>query len=322
MDYCLPKGYRPRLEPEPFADEQPEFVWQPDVYPEAATLARRLGAERIVGLACGAGRELAALYPSFDIVGLDTPANIRRCRDRYAFGTWLELDVEADDEVDAQHLRRAVVVCKSVLERLVEPERLLNLISRCLDTGAAAVVLSTPDRALTSGTEDLGPPVDRANVREWTSAELQSFVASAGLSGHFGLTRSTELPPSMTSLFVAIPSRAPEYSDLVEAWWEERARWQRLAQELERTIAQQHAWIGDLRSTKDWLARERAAWEATSREKEAELAERDRHIANLEASLAPAADDGDQPDRRSPPWTVRLRRPLGRIARRDRPQRG
>ena len=37
MDCCLPRGYRPRLVPDYFADKGYEGVWQPDVYPEAAS---------------------------------------------------------------------------------------------------------------------------------------------------------------------------------------------------------------------------------------------------------------------------------------------
>ena len=35
MDYCLPNGYKERLQPDYFDDQDYEGVWQPDVYAEA-----------------------------------------------------------------------------------------------------------------------------------------------------------------------------------------------------------------------------------------------------------------------------------------------
>jgi hypothetical protein len=319
MDYCLPEGYRSRPEPERFVGHGYDGGWQPDVYPEAAALAQRLGVGRIVAVGCDFADELAALNPVFDVVGLDTAENIARCRERYDFGTWLELDLERDHPIDGAGLPDSVVVCKSVIERLVDPERLLRLLSELIEAGAAAVVLSTPDRDLVNSNARLGPPDNPANVREWSTSELSRFLASAGLSGHVGLTRSTGLPPCMTSVLVVVPGEGKR--DVVEAWWEERARWQRLVEEQDRTILRQHAWIGELRSTRDWLAQQRLAWESTAVANEVELARRDERIAELDAALA--SDSGRASRRARTPlrWARRLATPLARVARRGRARR-
>jgi hypothetical protein len=317
MDYCLPAGYRSRLEPEYFIDEGYEGVWQPDVYPEAAALAARLGVRRIVGVGCGTGKELAALHPSFEVVGLDAADNIARCRERYEFGTWLELDLDGD-VVDVPEPKDAVLVCKGLIERLVQPERLLTLLAGAVGNGAAAVLLSTPDRERMSKPGDLGPPDNPAHVREWTSAELVRFMDSVGLAGHFGLTRSTELPPYMTSALAVLPGQARDRQDAIDAWWEERARWQCLVEEQDRTILLQHAWIAELRSTRDWLAQQRQAWEATAAAKEAELADRDNFITQLETTLASALDQDGRADRAALRWALLLATPVARVARRSR----
>jgi hypothetical protein len=269
MDYFLPAGYRSRLDTEPVVEGDEDDL-QTDVYADAAALATRLGARSVVGIGCGTARKLAALHPDFEIVGVDTPDTIRRCGERYEFGTWLEADLDNADDLDLD-LTRSVLVCENVIERLRAPEKLLSLVAGALDEGAAAAVLSTPHRELVNTPGHLGPPQNPANVREWTSEELERFLASVGLTGHIGLTRTGPSAPFLTTVFVVIPGRAAEYREVAWTWWTERERWQRVVEEQDRTILRQHAWIGQLRTDRDWLASQREAWEATAREKEREL---------------------------------------------------
>lgn len=314
MGYCLPQDYDTRLEPDAVVIEDDEDFWRPDVYAETAALAKRLHAQRIVDVGCGSGRKLAVLHPSFEIVGIDNTTNIARCRERYDFGTWLEVDFGSDDSLGVADLTGSVLVCGNLIEHLVAPERLLSLLSDALDKGAAALVLSTPDRDLMNGEGHLGPPADPARVREWTSAELECFMASAGLIGHFGLTRWSDLMPYLRAILAVVPGRSGKQHEVVRDWYEERARWQRLVEEQDRTIAQQQAWTRELRTVKDWLAQQREAWEATALEKEAELSERNQRIAELEAALVAARE------RMSLGRAFHLARRLVQLGRRTRPR--
>jgi hypothetical protein len=45
LDYRLDAAYTPRLEAVYFVDDNLDANWQPDVYPEAAALAHRLGVQ-------------------------------------------------------------------------------------------------------------------------------------------------------------------------------------------------------------------------------------------------------------------------------------
>jgi len=322
VDYCLPQSYQARLEPDEVVAEDDQGFWQPDVYVEAAAIAKRLGARRLVDVGCGSGQRLAALHPGFEIVGIDNSANIAGCRERYDFGTWLEVDLDSDNSLGVVDLTGSVLVCANLIEQLVEPERLLALVSDALDKGAAALVLSTPDRDLMNEAGHLGPPASPTHVREWTRAELERFMASAGLTGHFGLTRWSELTPSMRTILAVLPGRSAEQHDVVRDWWEERARWQRLVEEHDRTIAQQQTWTGELRTEKDWLAQQRAAWEATALEKEAGLLECMQRIAELEAALAAEHAQVGALEaslgRTSVRWALRPARRLVQVARRSR----
>lgn len=193
--YFIKEGYRHRPDPEYALEDDHGVVWQPDVYPLAARLADLLGASCLVDVGCGNGAKLAALHPQFQLVGVDLPGpNLEQCRARYPFAEWLEhdFDTAAALPVAPVVLRRAVVVCSDVIEHLRRPEILLRQLRLTLDM-AHAVVLSTPERDLTWGTEHTGPPPNPCHVREWASAELDALLADIGFAHRLmGLTRSND----------------------------------------------------------------------------------------------------------------------------------
>lgn len=196
--YCIRPGYVHRDAPEYFVDliqERDGVVWQPDVYPEAARIAGRLGAGRIIDLGSGSGDKLAALHPRFEIVGIDFGPNLELCRRKFPFGTWCEHDFDSEDllPLPAEMLAGSVVVCADVIEHLVHPELLLDNLHAILGS-VEAIVISTPERDLTRGPDDLGPPEHVCHVREWSLSEFGDLLGSWGFEhGSVGLTRSNDL---------------------------------------------------------------------------------------------------------------------------------
>lgn len=265
MDYCLPQGYQARLEPQYFADEDYEGVWQPDVYPEGAALAKRLGARRLVDVGCGTGQKAASLHPDLEIIGIDYGSNIEACRESYDFGTWLEVDLDRDESLGISDFTDSVLVCADVIEHLVYPEKLLRLLAEALERGAGALVLSTPDRDLINERGHLGPPPNPAHVREWTGSELECFMAAAGLRGHFGRTRTSDITPALRTILAVIPGHSPHQRDVVDTWFEERRQWQRVPEAQDRSFAKYEAWALELEAYNEWLEKERKAWEERAR---------------------------------------------------------
>jgi SAM-dependent methyltransferase len=274
LDYHLDPAYTPRLEPRYFVDDGLNATWQPDVYPEAAALARRLGAGVIVDFGCGTASKLVELSPEFEIVGIDFGDNIRACRERYDIGTWVEADFDAGTPLDFDQFEGAVLVCADVIEHLVRPELLLRRLRQALDRGAFALVLSTPDRTRSFGEDQFGPPLNEAHVREWSASELESFMASEGLRGISSLTRSNDVMPYFDTILAVVPGDRPEDRAATEEWALNRRHWEVAAVQTEEQYR-------ELQEAKDWLSEQREAWEQEAREQL-------RSVERLSAALAAA----------------------------------
>ena len=243
-------GYTHRPEPQYFEDTQTlreRIVYQPEVYAHAADVAAALGATRILDFGCGTGGKLVELADRFEIVGIDYGPNIESCRARYSVGTWLVDDFDVPGPVDVE-AAGAVVVCSDVIEHVRQPEVLLGKLRACLDGGAAAVLISTPERDLTYGLWHTGPPPNVAHVREWNIRELAALLRRSGFAhGSVGLTRSNtvrNLAHTILAAYVADPAQLETLEDvLVDATLPPTPRGQghskveRARRRLARTIA-------------------------------------------------------------------------------------
>jgi SAM-dependent methyltransferase len=277
VSYFLAPGYRERLTPTYFHDDGMDAVWQPDVYPDAAALARVLGSRRIIDLGCGDGSKLAALHPEFEIVGIDIGANLDRSRERQSVGVWLELDLDSDDRLPLEDVSGSLFICADVLEHLRFPEKTLRRVREALDRGADALVLSTPERDLVEGDRHLGPPKNPAHVREWNSAELRSFLESCGLDGFYGLTRSNDYLDELHTTFVAVPGLGEERRRQLEAWFQSRKPAERRGIEHAAKLAAERTRLNQFDEAVRWYQ------EALATHQE-QLAAANRRIAELEAA--------------------------------------
>lgn len=291
MNYFLAPSYRERLEPEYFHDEGMDAVWQPDVYPEAAALARLLDATTIVDAGCGDGGKLIGLSPEFRVVGLDIGANLERSRSLHPDGTWLEFDLDSEQPLPIDDYTGAVLVCADVLEHLRFPERTLERARVALDEGAEAFVLSTPERDLAEGPDHAGPPRNPAHVREWNASELRAFLESKGLHGFFGLTRSNDYLDELHTTFAVVPGEGERRRLVVESWFRARERWEQVAAEHSRK-----------------LAHERSRVEEFARAYQEQVGQYQRELERYELLLQDAQDRAG--DGRRPPFIRRARRKL------------
>lgn len=206
--FFIKAGYRARTQPEYYADIHDDgTVWQPDVYPLAATLARQYECKYIIDIGCGRAGKLSKLYPEFQIIGLDFGSNLDFCRQHYPFGKWIEVDLEAGTKISLpkEVLENAVVINSDVIEHLVNPTQLLELIRSFL-TYAKVALVSTPERDLERGVNDFGPPANPTHMREWNLAELETLFISVGMRpAYCGLTISNDRHRELKTSLAIIP---------------------------------------------------------------------------------------------------------------------
>jgi SAM-dependent methyltransferase len=192
--FFVKETYVERGDPEYFTDvgaDQLGIVYQPEVYPFAAHVARHYGCSHLIDLGCGRADKLAALFPEFMPVGVDFGPNLAEARRRFPFGEWIEHDFEQDERLRLPHVSsRSGVICADVIEHLRNPLPLLRTLRQLLDKAPFAL-LSTPERDLLRGVQHLGPPVNPHHVREWNLTELEQLLRWAGFRVRFiGLTAS------------------------------------------------------------------------------------------------------------------------------------
>ncbi len=190
--FFIRRGYRHRLRPAPGSEPvgPAAAARDPLVYQLAAHLALRFRRSHVIGVGCGDGGLLAELHPKFEIVGVDTEANVEQCRQRYPFGTWIAWDFDRPGKapIPTRDQRHAVFVCSDLLQRLNNPSHLLRNLELWMRRSPLCV-MSTPERTALHGSADQGPPADPAHVREWTLDELERLLLAAGLTLEFsGLT--------------------------------------------------------------------------------------------------------------------------------------
>lgn len=209
QNFFIKDGYISRVDNHYFEDilseNEGEIVHQPDIYPFAAFIARRLGCSHIIDIGCGRASKLVKLHPEFQVYGIDYGSNIQFCRERYPFGKWIEWDLNSAKPLvlDPDVVRTSVIVCADVIEHLTNPLNVLRTIKSCLRDAPIAIV-TTPERDLVRGPRDLGPPSNPSHVREWNLAELQNLIESLGISPLFrGLTVNNDRNlEKKTSIFI------------------------------------------------------------------------------------------------------------------------
>ena len=217
-NFFIKSGYIARSNPEYFTDAPHELqgiTWQPDVYPFAAEFAVTRRSRKIIDIGCGRALKLADLHrqrPDWEFIGIDYGANVSWCRANHGFGTWIEADLEYGNlRAENFTVAKSTLICSDLIEHLINPVPFLRLIRNLLRQGVTAVIFSTPERDLTRGEGDNGPPENPCHVREWNSAEFKALLKWAGFELiHFGLTRSSDAEPDeKTILAIGVLSGQP-----------------------------------------------------------------------------------------------------------------
>ena len=180
--YCIKDGYQHNNNPVPYLDSLEDSVtYQLDVYTFAASIIKKNHAHSIVDIGCGLGSKLEQYIqsPGNQIFGVDCEASIQHCRKAYDFGEWIIDDIENPRYNPARPVD--AIICSDVVEHLVNPDLLFDYFLRWSHKDTQ-IIISTPERDLRRGPDDMGPPQNTAHVREWNSEEFSRYLTSQGLN--------------------------------------------------------------------------------------------------------------------------------------------
>lgn len=159
--------------------------YQFHIYRWAARIVRRAQMQRVLDIGCGVATKLEQhLVPTgAALVGIDQHSAIAKCHDLGRTGTFHAVDLERP--VFDPNEPFDLIICADVIEHLVNPDPMLDLIQRCLAPGGL-VLFSTPDRARERG-RNCRASQKPEHVREWERHEFNSFLKSRGFAIHVSL---------------------------------------------------------------------------------------------------------------------------------------
>jgi SAM-dependent methyltransferase len=183
--YHLPEAYKARDAVSYFSDIEPaqgEPVYQPEVYEVADYFLRKTNRSTAIDFGCGMGGKLVTL-PASRRIGIDFGSNIDYCRTHHLeAGEWIEANFSEAGSIALADLSGpdCVVICADVVEHLLDPSPLLQILAECHARGAI-VLTSTPDRIRAWGEDHDGPPPNPSHVREWALQEYRSLLEDNGL---------------------------------------------------------------------------------------------------------------------------------------------
>jgi SAM-dependent methyltransferase len=132
-------------------------------------------------IGCGFGIKLKEIIVPVcrNIVGIDAKHAIDFCKRSHNFGRWFADDIENPGLELTEKFD--LIISADVIEHLVDPDNLIDYIKRFSHKGTE-VIISTPERDIVRGEDNLGPSPNRSHVREWNKAEFQKYLSNSGFS--------------------------------------------------------------------------------------------------------------------------------------------
>lgn len=167
--YCINPSYIHRqdyifFDDTPFKDE-----WQNEVYQLASFGMHPDSQGKVLDIGCGSGFKLLKYFGEFNTIGVEINPTLAWLKEKHPNREWFPPGAKA-----IASNKFEVIICSDVIEHLEDPEWLLNYIAG-LDF--RFLFFSTPDRSKLPEDQQLGPPVNKHHMREWTAPEFHRFVS-------------------------------------------------------------------------------------------------------------------------------------------------
>lgn len=182
--YFIKQGYSCNFDEKgcaiPYLDnESSSEMYQTDVYKFAKQVITKNRLQNMLDIGCGFGQKLKEIvYPVCnDLTGVDTQHSINFCKQNHNFGKWYIDNIE-NSSLDLNK-KFDFIISSDVIEHLVNPDKLLFYIKKYSHDNTF-IVISTPERDMLRGKNSLGPPENKAHVREWNMSEFAKYIEHSG----------------------------------------------------------------------------------------------------------------------------------------------
>jgi len=194
MSFFLPQNYIEQNNFSPEVKYFDEMICQPDVYRLAYHILQVGRLKYIVDIGSGNGDKLVG-FRGVKLYCVDIPENKKLIEEKLPNATFIPIDLNANAlSIPDDILKDAVVICSDVIEHLSYPDKLATDLIGFMKV-ARFVLVSTPDRVRLRGLLHMGPPDNRAHIREWSAQEFYSFIKAADENNNFmiGFTLDNDL---------------------------------------------------------------------------------------------------------------------------------
>lgn len=165
QNFHIKDGYKSREEYIQFNDIYTD-EYQDNVYREIMQFSRFISPDVVFDVGCGSGFKLIKYFGNYKTIGSEI--NINKLKFAYPDRDWVVSDFNKVINAD-------LIICADVIEHLINPDELMEffLKSNCKYFG-----ISTPERDIVRGKDDMGPPLNIHHVREWNYKEFNSYIGS------------------------------------------------------------------------------------------------------------------------------------------------
>ena len=169
--YEIRASYRHRKSVPSFDDTHNKDEYQRAVYEMAQWNHNQLGLKTVLDVGCGSAWKLVNILHNAETIGVELEPNLSFLIRTYPNRTWLD-----GKELDYETIKADLVIVADMLEHVENPRTMLQQIQ--LVKGVKKLVFSTPERARTSGIDDLGPPNSPYHRREWNLEEFARLIGT------------------------------------------------------------------------------------------------------------------------------------------------
>ena len=166
--YCIKSLYLSRKSNVHFNDTENMDEHQDGIYQYAFDLFTEKKLSSVLDIGCGSGYKLMKYFHDYNTTGLELSPALEFLKQKYPERSWIQSDFNniPDGIYD-------MVLSVDVIEHLQTPEQLLKFIS---EVKCEYIIISTPDRSKMKLASKIGPPVNKAHIREWSRKEFVSFL--------------------------------------------------------------------------------------------------------------------------------------------------